>query len=219
MFGDASGAFRPSASITRAEVAAILVRTELRNFPTSTTILPPGMTSFTAFSDVHYGAWYFFYVAWAFDANLVLGHDGQFRPGDYISRQELAAMVARLGTVRESGVAGFPDAREACDWAIRYVYTVYRNRLMQGDQHGFFQPQRDITRAETATVINRNLGRIDSHAAWEGVDLEGIPNVRFFPDVNPIPWYWPAVIGATNNHYLDRCDEGVINWKRIPTQR
>ena len=90
---------------------------------------------------------------------------------------------------------------------------------MVGNQFGLFSPQRPITRAETATVMNRNLGRIDSREALVGVSIEGVPNARTFPDLSPTPWYWPAVVAATNDHYLNRDSHGVIDWKRIPTQR
>jgi len=218
MFGNDLGYMRPGATISRAEVATILVRTELRDFATSTNILPPDMSSFTAFSDVTPNNWFFFYVAWAYDAGLVRGNEGRFRPNDPVTRQELAAMIARLGTVYPAGESSFPDADTASAWAAGYIYTVYRNGLMLGNQYGLFHPQRNITRAETATVVNRNLGRIASHAEMNAADVAGILNIRHFPDLSPSPWYWPSMIMAANNHYLSRDSAGVANWIRIPPQ-
>ena len=51
MFGDDRGNFRPGASITRAEVATILARTNLLDFEQGVRRFPPGVTEFDAFSD------------------------------------------------------------------------------------------------------------------------------------------------------------------------
>lgn len=221
MIGDDRNHFRPAANITRAEVATILARTqpELMNFEQNVRRLPPGMTTFTAFSDVTPSNWFFFYVAWAYDAGLVQGYGGRFRPNDPVTRQELAAMIARLGTVYAEGEASFPDANAASDWAAPYVYTVFRRGLMRGDTAGFFQPQRNITRAETATTMNRLLGRMDSREAFEAAEVIGLENMRPFPDLRIAAWYFPSVLAAANDHYVTRDADGAINWKHIPHQR
>ena len=216
MFGDDHGNFLPSGNITRAQVAAILVRTQLVDFEQNLRRLPDGMTSFEVFSDVGPNNWFFFYVAWAYDADLVQGYRGSFRPNEPVTRQELAAMIARLGDVREAGNAGFPDAGDASAWAVKYVYTVYREGLMQGDQNGRFQPQRNITRAETATVMNRILERIDSREAFAAIEeVVDLDNQRPFPDLRATAWYFPSVLAAANDHYLTRDEDGVIDWKQI----
>ena len=215
MFCDNYGYFRPSGNITRAEVAAILARTQLRDFATETTILPDGMTSFDAFSDVGPNNWFYFYVAWAYDADLVEGFAGRFRPNEPVTRQELAAMIARLGTVYEAGDAGFPDAEDASIWAAKYVYTVYREGLMQGDENGYLRPQLNITRAEVATVVNRILGRLDSRDAFAAAEVVDLDNAREFPDLRTTAWYFPSVLAATNDHYLTRDEDGAIDWKQV----
>ena len=219
MFGDDHGNFRPNGDITRAEVAVILARTQLLDFEQNVRRLPPGMTGFTAFSDVSPNNWFFFYVAWAHDAGLIEGYAGRFRPNDPVTRQELAAMIARIGPVYPANATSFPDAGDANLWAARYLYTVYRRGLMQGDQNGFFHPQRNITRAEVATVVNRILGRIDGRDAYNAVEIVDRHNVRSFPDMTrENAWYFPPVLAATNDHYLTRDADGAIDWKQILPQ-
>ena len=216
MFGDNYGNFRAAASITRAEVATILARTQALDFERGVRRLPPGMTTFTAFSDVRQGDWFFFYVAWAYDMGLIQGFEGRFRPNEPVTREELAAMITRLGIVQEAGTLGFLDAGDVSAWARRYVYTAYREGLMVGNQNGEFHPRRSITRAEVATVVNRQLARVDSVAAWNAIsEVEGEADITYFPDLRTAAWYWPVVVAATNDHLVTRNEVGGINWKQI----
>ncbi|MCL2588701.1 MAG: S-layer homology domain-containing protein, partial [Oscillospiraceae bacterium] len=215
MFGNAQGNFRPTANLTRAEAATILARTQLLEFEEGISTLPPGMTSFTAFSDVQPNNWFFYYVAWAYDADLVQGSGGRFRPNDPVTREEFAAMMARTMDVRPAGALPFPDAGSISNWARAYVYTVYRAGVMVGDAQGNFNPDANISRAEVATAMNRVLGRIDSRAALYAADVENLAHARRFPDVATTTWYFPSVVAAANDHRLTRDDDGAIDWKEI----
>jgi len=215
MRGDPLGNFLPRAYITRAEVAVILARTHIANFVPGT--LPPGMTSIP-FADTA-THWARFYIAWAYDANLILGDGGNFRPGAFITRQELAAVLARAGgAVRPAGIIPFFDAGQISPWARNYVYTVYREALMIGDESNNFNPQANITRAEVATAVNRMLGRIDSHRALNAATVVGMGNARNFPDVASNAWYFPSVLAAANDHDLTRDNHGQVDWKQLRPQ-
>ena len=212
MFGH-GGNFRPRANITRAEAATILARTQLLDFEDGVDELPPGMTSFNAFSDVRPGDWFFYYVAWAYDAGLIQGYAGRFRPNDPITREELAAILARTTTLR-TGTTSFSDAATISNWAMPYVYTVYREGWMVGDQ-GTFRPADNIIRAEVATAMNRILGRLDSRPALYAADVEHLYRARGFYDVADGAWYFPSVLAAANDHRLTRDSDDAIDWKYI----
>ncbi|MCL2588178.1 MAG: InlB B-repeat-containing protein, partial [Oscillospiraceae bacterium] len=213
MFGTGGDSFRPTASLTRAEAATILARTQLLEFNHSPNRLPAGMTSFNAFSDVNPGQWHYYYIAWAYNAGLVRGYDGEFRPNDPVTRQELAAMIVRSGiTLQTAGNIGFGDADTASNWARNYLYTVYREGLMVGDQHGNFRPLANISRAETATAMNRLLGRIDSREALGDADVLHLYRANEFSDVATGAWYFPSVLAAANDHRLARDEDEVIVW-------
>jgi len=216
MIGDRHGNFRPSHSITRAEVAAIMTRTQLFNFETGVRGFPEGMTR-QPFSDVRNTHWAYYYIAWAADAGFILGDMGttNFRPNAPITRQELAAIITRVSTESGQayvGISTFPDRENASDWAQIYLYTVQREGLMIGGMGNWFRPRDNITRAETATVVNRLLGRFDSLTAWDAAEHENAIVVTFPDMVRPRRWYYPAVVAATNDHYLTRGEDGRIDW-------
>ncbi|MCL2842702.1 MAG: S-layer homology domain-containing protein [Oscillospiraceae bacterium] len=216
MHGNPAGQFLPLANINRAEVAAILVRTMVPEFVEGT--LPGDMERFDTFPDVGVTNWFYYYVAWAYDAELVQGDDrGNFLPRDPISRQELAAMLSR--TLDESpnvvGEMSFYDVADISNWARLYVYAAYAEGLMIGDTQNNFRPRASINRAEVATAVNRMLGRLDSREALAAATMENLDDARTFPDVAAHNWFFASVLGAANDHQLTRDGEGNISWKDI----
>ena len=222
MFGNDRGYFMPRANISRAEVAAILARTMIPDFVEGE--LPDGMEVFDAFHDVSPDNWFYYYVAWAYSEDLVTG-DGRerFLPRDPITREQLAAMLARtIDYAEEVGEMGFYDVNAISAWSGHYVYTVFREGWMVGDTENNFRPRANISRAEVATAVNRILLRVDSRDAREALleneAIEREDYARPFPDVSEDNWFFPAVVGAANDHYLARDGEGNITWKYILTQ-
>ena len=216
MFGNDRNQFMPRQNATRADVAAILARITLLEFEKGIEELPEGMSAFTAFSDVDEDDWFYYYVAWAYDAELVRGDDlGQFRPRDPITRQEFAAMLARTldEYEEEAGQMSFRDAGTITPWARHYVYTVYSMGWMVGDNMRNFNPLAPTARADTATAMNRILGRIDYQGLLDVIiNLE---DAREFADVSPTAWYFASVVAAANDHRLTRDADDNIDWKEI----
>jgi len=199
MFGNADGAFRPRANTTRAEVAAILVRTMVEGFEDGA--YPEDATTLAAFSDVTPANWFYWYVIWAYAEGLVQGYeDGTFRPNDPISRQEYAAMAARTGaSLHQAEDLAFADADTISNWARDYVYIAFRNGWMVGDDHNNFRPTANIIRAEVATATNRVLGRLDNNIGLPLV-IQNLDDARDFPDVGRGAWYFGSVLVAANDH-------------------
>ena len=208
MVGSA-GYFRPTNNMTRAEAATIMVRTQVEGFRAGT--YPAGMESFDAFTDVTKGDWFYYYVAWAYDAGLVGGHGGGvFAPGNNISREEFALLIARVDGVQPAGVLSFIDAANISEWALDGVYTAYLLGWVAGDATGTFRPEDFIMRAEAATAFNRIMGRVDSNAAYAAVDLVNEVALTSWPDVAATAWYYASVVAATNDHRLARDDDGAV---------
>ena len=117
--GYADGSFRPDASVTRAEFAAIASRFET---------LTEGTKSF---SDVPGNHWAAKYINFAATRGWVNGYaDGTFRPNNSITRAEVAAVTCRLlernadqSYIRShlSELRAFTDVNES-HWA--YWYTI-----------------------------------------------------------------------------------------------
>jgi len=208
MLGDDRGNFRPNDSITRAEVAAMLVRTKT-DLDVAAGSMSPNVDDI--FSDVSANAWYAGYIAIAYSQGLLQGFpDGTFRPSQPISREEIAAMLARTGAVMEEGAMSYSDAGNVSGWASDYVYTVFATGMMQGDAAGTFRPREDITRAEAAATFARALGRGDTTAeSIAGVD------VHIFSDAsNANAWHYFYVVDATNSRWFVNGD-GVDIWTRV----
>lgn len=86
MTGYPNGTFRPEAPVTRAEMAAALVK--LMNVPTT--------TQGSGFIDVS-GSWAAGAIASAEKAGIVSGYpDGTFRPNQYVTRAEAVTMINRV---------------------------------------------------------------------------------------------------------------------------
>jgi len=205
MLGFPDGRFMPDGNITRAETAALVVRT-----------LAPGLERSDAtgtFSDVSQGAWYFDYITAAHRYGLIQGFpDGSFEPNQPVTREQFAAILARTAEVLAAGNLAHTDIADISSWAVDYVYTMSANDWMQGDIEGTFRPQAAITRAEAAAVICRILGRGDTISR----SIEGVmDSVLIFPDAaNPNAWHYFYIIEATNSHWF-RMDENVEIWTRI----
>jgi len=214
MIGDDVGTLRPTADMTRAEAAVVLVRTQLTDFEAGT--YPEDMDGFDVFLDVVPGDWFYYYIAWAYDAGWVYGHgDGTFGAEVFITREEFVAMVARTGEVLEAGDLAFDDAADISAWARDEVYTAVAIGWVLGDTVGTFRPQDNIMRAEVATAVNRMLGRVDSNEALAAVELVNEAAIIDWPDVAEAEWYFASVIGAANDHRLMRDDDGAIIRKEI----
>ena len=218
MRGDDHGNFRPRDNVTRAEVAAILVRTQVPEFTPGE--LPPGMEVFDTFAfDVGPDDWFYYYVAWAYYKELIVGSVPteehpyrRYRPTDLMRRDEVAAVLVR--TLEEPPTLGdlsgiYIDWDEGLNWSRPYIYTAYQYGWMMGNE-SYFRPWNPISRAEVATVINRMLGRVDSRAALDNVEIENPELVRVFPDVNEGAWYYAPILAAANDHEVRRDEDGSV---------
>lgn len=155
--------FAPENKITRAEFAAILARMAG---------LEPDAEAAGRFSDVPAGAWYRGAVGAVTTAGLVYGtSESGFSPDEVITREQMAAMLARFmakqGSAAATGdagaaelLAGFRDAAEISGWARLPVAQAVRDGLMAGRESGMFVPLGDATRAEATVVLYRVLQKL-----------------------------------------------------------
>ncbi len=149
--GRGQGLFAPDAPITRAEVAALLVRSlGLADAETG-----------SPFADTA-GGWYEQAVSAAYQAGLVSGYeDGSFRPGRSVTRQELVRMVvgamAYTGaeTAGSARTATLADAGEIAAWAQAAAIKAAETGIIADG--GKFRPTSLSTRAETAAMLERML--------------------------------------------------------------
>ena len=200
--GYPNGSFKPNATITRAETAAIFYR--LLTDTTRKTYT----TTYNAFKDVPAKAWYNTAVSTMAKLGIVTGDaNGYFRPSDPITRAEIAAMIARCdGSYYGSSYTNFSDVKG--HWAASYIARAYELGWING--YGTtYAPDKYITRAETVAILNRVLNRAPQNTS----DLLSGRNT--FSDVGAASWYYLDVEEAANSHTYTRESSGYEYWNRL----
>ena len=148
--------FRPSNKVTRAEFVKMIIGAA-------------GLYDVEAaceFSDVPADAWYYQYVASAFEKGIISGVDEEtFGVNSNITRQDVAVIAARIlkylkAETPEAGDVAFTDAEAISDYATDSVKLLSEMGIVNGFDDGSFTPQGALTRAEAATIIKRLMSFI-----------------------------------------------------------
>ncbi|MCL2616095.1 MAG: S-layer homology domain-containing protein, partial [Defluviitaleaceae bacterium] len=116
------------------------------------------------FNDVDSGAWYADSVAWAQANGIVVGTgNGQFSPGENISRQDLATILFNFAVATGAELPnaapfdGFTDQADVADYAAHAIEHLFKAEIISGHPDGSFNPRGNATRAEMATMLQRFL--------------------------------------------------------------
>ena len=152
--GVSDSMFEPDGDITRAQFAQILMQTGL---------LSGGDIEVPDYTDVDENAWYYEAVRWAVSNGVAEGmSDEEFAPDGRITREQMAAMLNRF--ITNAGIeadtvseAVFTDADSISDWAKADVEALAKTGIITGRDTGEFDPQANMTRAESTVVICKIL--------------------------------------------------------------
>lgn len=157
--GYAHGKFAPSESVSRAEFAAMLIRS---------LDLQPNDSAAATFSDVPSGVWFAAPVAAAAKLGLIQGfEDGTFHPNAPITREQMAVMTARALKVLDANIAEgqtvvtFKDAASISAWAKEAVEQLNASGIMKGKGTNSFVPATNTSRAEAAVILSRLLTKTE----------------------------------------------------------
>lgn len=146
--GCGAGLFCPNRSVTRAEMAAFLIRA-LNEEPSAFEGL---------FPDVPAGRWYTGFVERLAQLEITTGYpDGTFHPEGSVTRAEMAAFVVRA--IGQSSSlppyqATFADVPNG-QWFTPWVERMSQLGITQGCSATRYCPSADVTRAEMATFLTR----------------------------------------------------------------
>ena len=178
---------KPQGKITRAEVATIFFRMltdESRNEYWSQS---------NDFTDVAAGAWYNNAISTMANAGILDGYeDGSFHPNGYITRAEFATIAVRFFDLSYQGEDLFPDIDG--HWAQDYINQAADAGIIEGYPDGTFGPQKQITRAEAVTMVNRTLDRHPDPDHF-------LKDMLVWPDnLDTEAWYYADMQEATNSH-------------------
>ncbi|MEJ8306491.1 S8 family serine peptidase [Saccharibacillus sacchari] len=152
--GTSASAFAPKRDITRAEFAALLVRS-----------LGLSNQSAAPFDDVSANDWFAGDVAAAYEAGLINGTgNGKFDPNAVITREQLAVLLthtAELLNLKEAGGAPvYADSSSFASYAAADIQSASAYGLIQGTVRGaqsYFDPKAPATREAAALVLQKLL--------------------------------------------------------------
>jgi len=165
--GRDGGWFDPQANVTRAEYVAM----HNRAFP----VLEPRNSSSPAadfFDDIDYWKDWFYSDVDTAALNGVINGRGHriFDPNAPITRQEAAVVTynylkkaefdfaaAKVGLTRNNVLVMLSDIYSVADWAAEAVVYLFYDDIIDGYDDQTFRPLRNITRAETAAIVNRGF--------------------------------------------------------------
>ena len=157
MNGVSETEFAPEATLTRGMFVTILHRVEGE-------AAVENAASFTDVADTEY---YAAAVKWANANGIVNGvTETEFAPNAEVTREQMAAMLARFVEYKKIEVAAegdvtYTDSDAISEYAQDAVKTANKLGILIGNADGSFAPKSNATRAEAAALFVRLLGVIE----------------------------------------------------------
>ena len=118
---------------------------------------------------------------------------GNFNPNDDITRQEMAVLIDNLCDKKGyffttySANVKYKDHKDIASWAVDKVYELKREKLMNGDDKGKFNPKNNLTRQEAAQVLYNvyaksvsisNIEKYKDHKDIESWAIKAVYNLK-----------------------------------------
>ena len=169
--GYEDGTFKPDNTITRAELAKIVI--VATGNESSANLMA---NTAPAFKDVKKGAWYTGYINAAAAKGFIQGYNGNFRPNDTIKFEEVVAILVRA--------LGYQDKYLSGSWPY--------NVLLQADEVGLFNgvdaasgtnATRGVVAELTSNTLDKQLVAYNADAEqfyglWTDVDGDGTADAK-----------------------------------------
>ncbi|WP_421102434.1 S-layer homology domain-containing protein [Sporosarcina psychrophila] len=166
--GYPDGTFRPNEPITRAQVAAMLVKAldfKLIDKPT------------VQFKDVSNISKHYQTLATVSELGILRGENGYMRPGEITTRAQMAAILRRAFELPMDNQPTFVDVSPA-NWAFKDINSLAKNLIAGGYQDGTFKPGNPVTRSQFSSFLARalddkmKLAGYRSAVSEKGVEVE-----------------------------------------------
>lgn len=153
--------FKPEEHLTRAQLAAMVVR--------ALGLTPQKKTDHSPFADVEQSDWFAGYVNAAVEAGIIEGYpDKTYQPDRLVTREQTAAIMMRamkfagyefsLGeTERENLLAAYADQAQIDQWAREETAAAVHAGILSGYQDSTVRPDKQATRAEAAVFIHKMM--------------------------------------------------------------
>jgi len=152
--------FAPAGTMTRAMFITVLSRID--GVPSNSAYY-----NTSTFADVSIAAWYGSAISWAAQRGIICDDflsgnvPGWFGPGDFITREEMALILANYLAFRDfslnrAEVAAFDDIAEASVWARDAIHLMRAYSIIHGVGNNLYNPASMATRAEVSQIF-KNL--------------------------------------------------------------
>ena len=148
---------------------------------------------------------------WAYSSVLnlvnknIISKDENFRPNDYITREEFAKIIAVVFEPVADKIPDFDDV-DKDSWYMPYINSVYSANLVKGISENKFGVGLNITREDMAVIIFRALGAEDTEYDINFADKENISD------------YAENAVGYLNQNGLLNGDNGRVYAKNNATR-
>lgn len=146
--GKTASAFDPDGPLNRGQIVTMLYRQAGS----------PAVSGAAAFTDVKTDSYCADAVAWAVEKGITQGYaDGTFRPGEALSRQQLAVLLYRCAGSPAAGgdLSAYSDGDSVSAFAEDAVAWAAGGGLMTNGDEQALRPRDTATRAETAVILQR----------------------------------------------------------------
>ncbi|MGD6842991.1 S-layer homology domain-containing protein [Bacillus infantis] len=134
------------------------------------------------FSDVNTQYWAYKEISYLADNGIISGYpNGEFKPGDQLTRSHAAILLARALKLNTANVTdpGFKDVPKSHVY-YSIIAAVENAGIMGGKEGGLFDPEGKLTRAQMAAILQN------------AYKLQGMP-ANDFTDVKPDYWAYKAI--------------------------
>ena len=209
MTGDENGDLDPGGTLTRAQMAKMLIE----SFGADDAADAGGQQ----FSDISPDQWYYDYAR---EIRQYMTEPGaEFNGNEPVTREEFASTLVRAsgltaGNVRNSDILtdNFPDADEVSDKYKTLMCIAVERAYLRGSD-GYLRPKDDLTRAEVCALLYRVIESVkgEIELTWEdlGVSKTSTPILGAAEITVDAAKEWAASRGAAQL-FLDAAD---IYWK------
>jgi len=139
--------FFPNRDIKRIEAAEMLVKAlglDTKNRPNPN------------FKDIKPGDYGYEYVATLADEGIMLGNNGYFKPGDTLTRGQMAKIIAKSYHLDYVFGSEFDDI-DRDSWLYDYVSCLVDNHIITGYPDNNYRPNHPVKRSEFSVVLARLL--------------------------------------------------------------
>ncbi len=162
LLSGANGRINASGKLTRAEMAAIIVRA----------FGATQAADLSAFSDVSSSDWYYDAMQKAVGMGVLSGSNRKLNPDAFITREEVCAVLHRAFLLEDGGAAAqkFHDFDRISDWAKEAVSAMAAKGFIAGDSAGNVSAGNTITRAEFAQMMDNLVKGYPSGTAGGVID-------------------------------------------------